>query len=307
MHESNKKTKTLYSTKSIGKFLGIAFGFSWIMWGIVILFPSLKEPVKQILIILGVYGPFVSMLVSVLTGKNEEPLRKIFRRMIQVKAPLLSYIVAVLLVPVIFILSWIICGSYLPIKPIVDKSSLAILPTILFLFVANTLPEEASWRGYLMDKFQSMFGPLKTVIIFGIIWGAWHLPLFFIPDFIQNVYVSRIPAIWGLFFLNTIGTSFIYLYLYNRSNRSIFMPTIFHTVINAMTTLLFITLGIEQTDFYNASSDITFALINIQVSFTIGVVIAGMIILGLTNGKLGIEHNTFFIKNGMKNEDNNEK
>lgn len=294
MKESKNQSKTKYSSEGIGKFLGIAFGCSWLMWGTVILFPALGEQMKQLIILLGVYGPFISMIVCQITGKNEEPMGRIFRRIIQVKAPVFIYGITLLLVPGIFILSWAICGNYLSIEPIIDKSALAILPLILFLFVTNTLPEEASWRGYLMDKFQAKFGPLKTVVIFGFIWGAWHLPLFFIPNFIQNVYVSRIPAFWAVFFLNTLGASFIYLYLYNRSNRSIFIPTLFHTVSNAMTTLLFITLGIEQSEFYSVSQGTVSALTNVQIFFTIGVVLAGVVILGITNGKLGIEYNSFF-------------
>lgn len=302
MNKSTQLTSTQYSTEGIGKFLGIAFGWSWLLWGTVIVVPQLSEKIEQILIILGIYGPFIAAIVSIKTGKNEEPVKSFFKRFVQLRAPISSYFIAVLLVPLLFIFSWLICGSYLKISPIIDSTALAILPMVIFLFIANTLPEESSWRGYLMDKFQAKFGPLKTVVIFGFIWGAWHAPLFFIPDFIQNVYVSRIPAFWGVFFLNTMGSSFIYLYLYNRSNRSIFMPTLFHTLFNLMTTLLFITLGFEQTAFYNVSLETANNLTNIQVCFAILVALAGVVIMGVTNGKLGIEHNSFFMKDAQEKE-----
>lgn len=294
MNEQKEKRPTRYSTEGIGKYLAIAFGWSWLMWATVIFIPGINEMAKTILIILGIYGPFVSMLFCIKTGKNEEPLGKLFKRAFKVKAPMSHYMIALVLVPVIFVLSWVICGAYLSVRPVINASMLSLIPTILFLFLANTLPEEAGWRGYLMDKFQAKFGPLKAVVLFGFIWGAWHAPLFFIPDFVQNVYVSRIPAFWAIFFLLTLGSSFIYLYLYNRSNRSIFMPTLFHTIFNLMTNLLFLTLGMEQTDLYHASLERTSVLTNIQLIYTIGVALAGFVILGATNGKLGIEYNSFF-------------
>lgn len=50
----------------------------------------------------------------------------------------------------------------------------------LFLSLANIIPafgEEWGWRGYLVPKLLKRFRVLPTMIISGVIWGLWHLPL----------------------------------------------------------------------------------------------------------------------------------
>lgn len=41
----------------------------------------------------------------------------------------------------------------------------------------TTFGEEWGWRGYLLPKLSERFKPCMVMIIMGIIWGLWHLPL----------------------------------------------------------------------------------------------------------------------------------
>ncbi len=50
---------------------------------------------------------------------------------------------------------------------------------MVILFLAPTL-EELGWRGYGVDSLRSKFSLFKTTMLFAVIWGLWHLPLFFI-------------------------------------------------------------------------------------------------------------------------------
>ena len=51
---------------------------------------------------------------------------------------------------------------------------------VLFAPVLNALPcmgEEWGWRGYLLPKLLKRMKPLSTLLVSGVIWGLWHLPL----------------------------------------------------------------------------------------------------------------------------------
>jgi membrane protease YdiL (CAAX protease family) len=39
------------------------------------------------------------------------------------------------------------------------------------------LGEEVAWRGYLQDKLVDKFGIHKGLILLGVTWGIWHLPM----------------------------------------------------------------------------------------------------------------------------------
>lgn len=43
--------------------------------------------------------------------------------------------------------------------------------------IIPTLGEELGWRGYLLPKLRSFFSDRIAVVITGVIWGIWHLPI----------------------------------------------------------------------------------------------------------------------------------
>lgn len=46
-----------------------------------------------------------------------------------------------------------------------------------FLNVINCFGEEWGWRGYLLPKMLEQFKVVPALLITGVIWGVWHLPL----------------------------------------------------------------------------------------------------------------------------------
>lgn len=70
----------------------------------------------------------------------------------------------------------------------IDLQSAQLRSTIISQFITGILlgpilnfvtcfGEEWGWRGYLMPKMMEKFGFLPMVLITGVIWGLWHLPL----------------------------------------------------------------------------------------------------------------------------------
>ncbi|MCR5108048.1 MAG: CPBP family intramembrane metalloprotease [Lachnospiraceae bacterium] len=64
---------------------------------------------------------------------------------------------------------------------VIRKSLLSsVLSSLIFAPVLNVVTcfgEEWGWRGYLLPKLMKLTGIVPTLIISGIIWGLWHLPL----------------------------------------------------------------------------------------------------------------------------------
>ena len=75
--------------------------------------------------------------------------------------------------------------------------------------------EEWGWRGYLLQKLKDRLKPLPLMIVMGVIWGLWHLPLTLMGhnygmDYPGYPYLGVIAMIVFCF---TIGTFFSFVTL----------------------------------------------------------------------------------------------
>jgi len=107
-----------------------------------------------------------------------------------------------------------------------------------------TIGEEFGWRGYVQEKMIQRFGLNRGLILLGVIWGYWHLPIGLMGWNFPN------QPILGALILTPISMIFLGIYLgwlYLRS-KSIWMPTLAHAAVNLNATLLFNELIMQQDD-----------------------------------------------------------
>lgn len=106
------------------------------------------------------------------------------------------------------------------------------LVTVIFSFFISFLPflgEEYGWRYYLTPLLQQRFGKRRGVILVGLLWGLWHLPLnlfFYSPETsVQSIVIQVVTCITiGIFF--TFG--------YEISGHNIWVPVLLHYLNNNM-------------------------------------------------------------------------
>jgi membrane protease YdiL (CAAX protease family) len=109
-----------------------------------------------------------------------------------------------------------------------------------------TIGEEFGWRGYLQEKLLRKYGLNGGLILLGIIWGYWHLPIGLMGWNFPN------HPVLGAFILTPLSTVFIGIFLgwlYLRS-KSIWMPTLAHAAWNLCATLLLSELVMYRDDLY---------------------------------------------------------
>ena len=110
-------------------------------------------------------------------------------------------------------------------------------PELLFpLAVAISTPvqagEELGWRGFLLPRLATEMGFGNASLIVGVVWAAWHLPLFFIPG--VDIYRESFP----LFALAVIPLSVTMAWLYASTNGSVLLTMLMHSAVN-QTTIFF--------------------------------------------------------------------
>lgn len=103
---------------------------------------------------------------------------------------------------------------------------LAALPVNFFLLYAAFLGEEYGWRYYLQPLMQRKFGVRGGVLLLGVVWGIWHLPidLFYYTQNSQLLMIlaQQITCI-------TLGIFFAYAY---RKTGNIWVPVALHFLNN---------------------------------------------------------------------------
>ena len=92
--------------------------------------------------------------------------------------------------------------------------------------------EELGWRGYGEDAIAQYHSWVKESILFGLIWSAWHLPLFWVP----GTYHAGLRALGPLYALNflvsVVPLGFITTWVYVKNGRSMLACIIFHLFVN---------------------------------------------------------------------------
>jgi len=101
------------------------------------------------------------------------------------------------------------------------------LPLILLICFFSGGLEEAGWRSVLQPELEKKCGFVITALVFSIIWFAWHLPLYFIPEMSEG----RIDI--GFFLFVCIMTSFLFGAI-RRITGSIFLAILAHMLSNTL-------------------------------------------------------------------------
>ena len=120
---------------------------------------------------------------------------------------------------------------------------------------ATTLGEEIGWRGFFIYELRKVFSFTGVSVFSGIIWAAWHWPLF--------VFYSNNAILEFLAFLTTcIFMSFTMTY-YTFKSKSLWPAVIFHAVSNVYIQKIMppLTTKIEGTEHWLGENGIMFTIV----------------------------------------------
>ena len=231
------KMDTIMTKKSsVWIFMLVAFGFSWLFWIPNALIAQnvwqASEGLKNFLdgpFSLGAWGPFAAAIIVTFKYQGSTGVKALLKRGFMARLGKWWW-------PVLLIFPVLIGGSlFLGIAlsdPFPDFPALAqpfTLPIalIFIFFLGGPLQEEFGWRGYVFENLRHQYNALAASIIAGLMWGLWHLPLFFVPR--EEFYYNR--PVWGLL-LTTILVGIILAWFYANTGGSIFAAMLGHTMFN---------------------------------------------------------------------------
>lgn len=211
----------------------LAFAFSWLGW------------VPQALHVRGLF-PFDSPLLTLLGGSGPTLAAVIVLLLLQEKAGVRGLFAALFRVHVspwwfVFVLSfWFVVAAIAlgigslfgqPFPTLGGPMWSSLIPIFVTMLLSNVW-EEIGWRGFALPRLQGKYTDLSVVVIMGLLWSAWHLPLMLNP-------ASPMAALpWYGEVLFSLSLTAIYTWLYRGTGRSLFFVSVFHAMSNTVAFIL---------------------------------------------------------------------
>lgn len=226
----------------VWSFLIINYLISWSF-----LYPSYQIILKNdgitpfaLIGLIGAYGPSIAAII-VQSIVDKKKLKTLLRSLIKVKSSL-KVILFVVVAPILFYLvayvfSIKFFGGNLNFNWIIGFSN------IFFWFLAalpfGPMGEELGWRGFMLPKLLEKYSIVKSTFLVGLAWGVWHLASFTFPGAAIPEFLN--VSIWTimLYFINTIALSFVFTYVYFKTNGSVFYVILLHAFFNAASNISF--------------------------------------------------------------------
>ena len=222
------------------RFYGTVFAVTWLFW-IAAAVVGHRVPddstISFALMLFGLLVPPITALCTIMRSKNSALKRDLRDKLIglfRVKpVTVISAIILFGMIVVASILLSTLFGQSISQFAFADDFSfagggvVALLTIILAAFF-----EELGWRGYAEDAIAYYCCWWKESLIFGFVWGLWHLPLFFIPETYHFNIWQESPLYMANFFVSIIPLSFIFTWVYVKNERSIIACMIFHFFVN---------------------------------------------------------------------------
>lgn len=219
------------------KFYVTVFACTWLCWLFAILFN--KGVTLYTGMILGLTAPAIIAVVTVLTSKNKALIQDFKKKIVGFYRIKPKYIALAVLVFVGAVAASIgtsvLFGGSVEQFSFTEDFSFSIGGTsaMLTILLASSI-EELGWRGYGEDAVGAYHSWFKESLIFGCIWAAWHIPLFWVPGTYQFS-LKEMGALYVINFLvSVIPLDFLQTWVYVKNNRSMLATIIFHLFINIM-------------------------------------------------------------------------
>jgi membrane protease YdiL (CAAX protease family) len=145
--------------------------------------------------------------------KFKDYLKDNFLRKIKPHSFINSLLLQVLILSIVILIFLLLSGTKFSSLEFIALQS--IIPIFLINLTSGPIGEELGWRGYALNKLQEKYSPLIASIILGLLWGFWHLPLWFLSGYTGLQLIYYIIA----FLIAVISLSVITTYFYNKSKN----------------------------------------------------------------------------------------
>jgi membrane protease YdiL (CAAX protease family) len=219
-------------------FFIIAYAGAWLVEAPVVLSRTgtgllpltLPAPLIAVLIAAATFtGPTLSAFVVTGLVEGRPGVHRLLRRYVQWRVKFRWYLFVLVVVPASQVLGAVVlpgvAASYQPLTPAMVLSyPLAFVTTFV---LGGPLGEEPGWRGFALPRLQSRHGPLTGSLVLGVLWAAWHLPLFW-----SGVWTPPTATNIVMFVVMTTALTVVMAWVFTNANGSLLITMLMHASFN---------------------------------------------------------------------------
>ncbi|HWC17544.1 MAG TPA: CPBP family intramembrane glutamic endopeptidase [Terriglobales bacterium] len=178
------------------------------------------------LVLIGTFAPALMALWFRWKEEGSTGIRELLSRMLKWQVARRWYAVAVTYMVVVkltaALIHRLIAGSW----PRFGTEPWYILAIAIVVSTPVQSGEELGWRGYALPRLAERMGFAWASVVVGVIWAAWHLPIFFIRG--ADKYGQSFP-VWAA---AVTAVSVAIAYVYAKTGGSLLLTMLMHASIN---------------------------------------------------------------------------
>ncbi|SOE10540.1 CAAX prenyl protease-like protein [Hoeflea halophila] len=234
-------------------FASLTFGISLAGFACIALLPAARSPATLVGLpfwLIMVWGPSLAAILLSLRSDELTPLLGRAVRISTVPTEVWGLVAA----PLVLLM---VMKLFAPQDPTSLRFGTAVL-MVVFNLVLGPLGEELGWRGLMQEDLASHLGWLEASLLVGIVWFAWHLPLWTIDS--PHAQVS-LP----LFAIHCLLYSIIIGAAYHISGGSILPAILLHLNFNLAANWA-VFAGYRDPDAWFSASALPYALIGVAAA-----------------------------------------
>src|SRR6266508_4656765 len=184
------------------------------------------------------WAPGIAAVVVTAIVAGRAGIRDLLRRFLIWRVGFQWYVIALFLLAAIILGGiglHVLFGGGMPMIPAAGSSFVNFAITFVVFVVLRVLlnTEEIAWRGFALPRLQARYGLLAAGLLLVIPEVALHLPLFFDKT---NPFFQKVGVYWFSAF--SVAMVFVYIFIFNKTNRSLLIVTLMHASQNAWANLL---------------------------------------------------------------------
>jgi len=195
-------------------FFVLAYALTWPLIPLVTVSPLWGFP--------ALFGPALAAVIVAAIPDGRAGLKDLLSRLVRWRVGARWYAVALGL-PMLLALTAAGLHLVLGAPTFVTFGELSVLNFVVFFLIVG---EELGWRGYALPRLLAQRSALAASLILGVMWGAWHLPTFFVPGAPQY----GLP--FSAFVLLTMAYSVVIGWVYVHARGSVLIASLMHGAIN---------------------------------------------------------------------------